>query len=93
MKAHGFKLCCCWACVLMLISVCLRDDWQFCLAVSNHYTFATVYMEDTFTKEISVIDESVHVTVGLQLLEMSSITIVNQTISNVCTGTFFRVLF
>ena len=49
--------------------------------------------EDTFTKGISVIDESVHVAVGLQLLEMSSITKLNQIISNVCKGTFFRVLF
>ena len=30
--------------------------------------------EDTFTKEIWVIDESVHVAFVLQLLEMSSIT-------------------
>ena len=34
-----------------------------------------------------------HVAVGLQLLEMSSITKLNLTISNVCTGTFFRVFF
>ena len=32
-----------------------------------------------------VIDEPAHVAVRLQLLEMSSITTPNQTISNVCT--------
>ena len=41
----------------------------------------------------TVIDESVKVAVRLQLLEMSSITKLNQTILNVCTGTLFRVLF
>ena len=41
--------------------------------------------EDTVAKEMSVIDEPAHVSVGLQLLEMSSITTPNQTISNVCT--------
>ena len=34
---------------------------------------------------MSVIDEPAHVAVGLQLLEMSSITTPNQTILNVCT--------
>ena len=40
------------------------------------------------TKKMSVINESAHVAVMLQLLEMSSITTPNQTVSNVCT--FFR---
>ena len=43
---------------------------------------------------MSVIDEPAHVAVGLQLLEMSSITTPNQTISNVCTRYIFqRTLF
>ena len=37
---------------------------------------------------ISVIDESVHVAVRLQGLEMSSITKLNKTILNVCKGTY-----
>ena len=41
--------------------------------------------KDTVAKEMSVINEPVHVAVGLQLLEMSSITTLNHTISNVCT--------
>ena len=50
--------------------------------------------KDTVTKEISVINEPAHVAVGLQLLEMCSITTLNQTISNVCTRYIFqRVLF
>ena len=62
------------ACVLMLISVCLCDDWQFCLVhvKSLYITHLLLFTrEETFTKEISAIDESVHVAVGSQLLEMS----------------------
>ena len=50
--------------------------------VSTNYTFATVY-KGRHTKEMLVIDEPAHAAVRLQLLEMSSITTPNQTISNV----------
>ena len=57
---------------------------SFFSPMSNHYKhLQLVAGEDTFTKEISVIDESVHVAVRLQLLEMSSITKLNQTVLNV----------
>ena len=82
MKAHGFKLCCCFS---LPIGVCI--DVNFNLAyvtigsyiscMSTNYTFATVY-EGRHTKEMSVIDEPVHVAVALQLLEMSFITTPNQ---------------
>ena len=63
------------------------------LLMSTNYTFATIY-KGIHTKVTSVIDEPVHVAVGLQLLEMSSITTPNQTISNVCTRYIFqRALF
>ena len=66
---------------------------SYILRVSTNYTFATVY-KGRHTKEMSVIDEPQHVAVGLQLLEMSSITTPNQTISNVCTRYIFqRALF
>ena len=42
------------------------------------------------TKEKLLIDEHAHVAVGLQLLEMSSLTTFNQTISNVCTRYIFK---
>ena len=62
-------------------------------SVSINYTFATVY-KGRLTKEMSVIDEHAHVAVWLQLLEMSSITTPNQTISNVCTRyNILRALF
>ena len=61
--------------------------------VSTNYTFATVY-KGRHTKEMSVIDEPAHVAVRMQLLEMSSITTANQTISNVCTRyNILRALF
>ena len=70
---------------------------SFVSHVSNYYTFATVYTREDAKplsrKDISVIDESVNVAVGLQLLETSSITKLNQTILNVCTVTFFRAFF
>ena len=61
--------------------------------VPTNYTFATVY-KGRQTKEMSVIDENAHVAVRLQLLEMSSITTPNQTISNLCTRyNILRALF
>ena len=79
------------ACVLMLISVCRLAVLSHECQIITHLQLFT--REDTFTKVISVIDESVHVAVVLQLLEMSSIAKLNQTISNVCTSSFFSVLF
>ena len=90
--------------LLFSLSVCVCiDDVYFILAyvtiesyilcVSTNYTFATVYKE-RHAKEMLVIDETVHVAVGLQLLEMSSIATPNQTISNVCTRySFAKSLF
>ena len=50
--------------------------------------------KDTVIKQMSLIDEPVHVAVRMQLLEMSSIMTLNQTISNVCTRSIFQgVLF
>ena len=43
-------------------------------------------------KEMSVKDEPIYVVVGLQLLEMNSITTLNQTILNVCTRCIFRIV-
>ena len=61
--------------------------------MATNYTFANVY-KGRHTKEMLVIDETVHVAARLQLLEMSSITTPNQTISNVCTRySFQRALF
>ena len=88
MKVHDFN------CVVVFhfLSVCI--DVKFILAdmtigsyisrMATNYIFATVYKERQ-TKEMLVIDETAHVAVLLQLLEMSSITTPNQTISNVCT--------
>ena len=77
------------------VSVCI--DIDFILAyeaidshvsrMSTYYTFATVH------KEMSVMDECAHVAVRLQLLEMSSITTLIQTISNVCTWYIFQSSF
>ena len=70
MKAHGFKLL-----LFFLLPVGLCIDVNFSLSIlayvtissfvsrmSNHYTLFT--REDTFTKEISVIDEFANVAVG-----------------------------
>ena len=82
MKAYGFKLCCHFPLPVGVYNI----DVNFILAyvtigsyishVSTNYTFATVY-KGRHTKEMSVIDEPAHVSVGLQLLEMSSITTPN----------------
>ena len=71
-------------CVLMSISAAYVTIGSYISRVSINYTFAIVY-RGRHTKEMSVIDEPAHVAVRLQLLEMSSITTPNQTISNVCT--------
>ena len=71
--------------VYMTIGSCI-------LWVSTNYTFATVY-KGRHTKEVLVIDEPSYVAVGLHLLEMSSITAPNQTISNVCTRYSFSKSF
>ena len=46
--------------------------------------------QDTVTKEMMVIEEPANVAVGMQLLELSSITSLNQTILNVCTRYSFK---
>ena len=71
-------------CVLMSISAAYVTIGSYISCMSTNYTFAIVY-KGRHTKEMSVIDEPAHVAVRLQLLEMSSITTPNQTISNVCT--------
>ena len=91
MKAHGFKLCCCF---LLPISMCIDVNFilayvmigNYVLRVSTHYTFAT----NTVTKEMLVINEPAHVAVRLQLFEMSSITTLDQTVWNVCTRYIFQ---
>ena len=101
MNEYGFKLCCrfslpigvCIVFDLMSISAAYVTFGSYISRVSTNYTFATVY-KGRHTKEMSVIDEPAHVAVRLQLLEMSSITTANQTISNVCTRyNILRVLF
>ena len=80
-------------CVLMSISAAYVTIGSYISRVSTNYTFAIVY-KGRHTKEMSVIDEPGHVAVRLQLLEMSSITTPNQTISNVCTRyNILRALF
>ena len=49
--------------------------------------------KDTVSEEMLVIYEPAHVVVGLQLLEMSSITNLKQTILNVCTRYIFFFFF
>ena len=97
MKAYGFKLCCRFhfpsVCVLMSISAAYVTIGSYISRMSTNYTFAIVY-KGRHTKEMSVIDEPAHVAVRLQLLEMSSVKIPNQTISNVCTRyNILRALF
>ena len=101
MNAYGFKLCCRFSlpigvCIdfdLMPISAAYVTIGSYISRVSTNYIFATVY-KGRHTKEMSVIDEPAHVAVRLQLLEMSSITTANQTISNVCTRyNILRALF
>ena len=79
-------------CILMSISFWPTCVLAIILWVSANYTFATVY-KGRHTKEVLVIDEPAHVAVGLQLLEMSSITTPNKTISNVCTRYSFSKSF
>ena len=71
-------------CVLMSILAAYVTIGSYIWRVSTNFTFAIVY-KGRHTKEMSVIDEPAHVAVRLQLLEMSTITTPNQTISNVCT--------
>ena len=80
-------------CVLMSISAAYLTIGSYISRVSTNYTFAIVY-KGRHTREMSVIDEPAHVAVRLQLLEMSSFTTPNQTISNVCTRyNILRALF
>ena len=58
---------------------CIRDDWQLCLVRDN------LLITHLQLKKMSVIYQSGHVAITFQLLEMSSITTPNQTISNIRT--------
>ena len=61
----------------------------YILHMATKHTFTTVY-KGKHTKEMLVIDETVHVAVGLQLLETSSITTPKETISIVGTRYSFQ---
>ena len=84
---------------LLPVGVCI--DVYFILAyvmicsyvsyMSTHYIFATVY-KHCHLGNVGI-DEPLHVAVGLQLLLMSSITTLNQTILNVCTRYIFQSSF
>ena len=56
---------------------CVRDDWQLCLVRVNSL------ITHLQLKKMSVINQSGHVAITFQLLEMSSITTPNQTILNI----------
>ena len=58
---------------------CVRDDWQLCLVRVNSL------ITRLQLKKMSVIYQSAHVTITFQVLEMSSFTTPNQTISNIHT--------
>ena len=61
---------------------CVRDVWHLCLnSLITHLQL----------KKMSIIYQSAHVAITFQLLEMSSITTPNQTISNIHTRcNFFK---
>ena len=82
--AHGFKLCWCFS---LPVSVCNIIDFAMAYVTIGSY-MAHVY-KGRHTKKMAVINESAHVAVMLQLLDMSSITTPNQTILNVCTRYIF----
>ena len=64
------------------------DDWQLCLVRVNSL------ITHLQLKKMSVMYQSVHVAITFQLLEMSSITTHNQTISNIRTRYwFFKVKY
>ena len=73
---YGLKLFC-----LLPVGVCrcVHYDWQLCLV---HVNSLITHLQ---LKKMMVIYQSVHVAITFQLLEMSSITTPNQTISNICT--------
>ena len=84
MKAHGFKLCWCFS---LPVNVC--NIINFALAYVTIGSYIVHVYKGRHTKKMFFINESAHVAVMLQLLEMSSITTPNQTISNVCTRYIF----
>ena len=95
--AHGFKLCCCFS---LPVGVCIDVNFiqayvtigSYISSMATNITFATVY-KGRHIKKMLVINDAAHIAVGLQLLEMSSITTPNQTISNVCTRYSFQRTF
>ena len=76
-KAHGLKLFFFTSCRRWYLCIC--DDWQSCF-VCVHSLITHLQL-----KKMSVMYQSAHVIIAFQLLEMSSITTPNQTITNVCT--------
>ena len=56
---------------------CVSDHWQLCLV--RVYSLITHLQ----LKKLSVIYQSAHVAITFKLLEMSSITTPNQTVSNI----------
>ena len=79
-KAHGFKLCWCFS---LPVSVCNIIDFAMAYVTIGSY-MAHVY-KGRHTKKCRL-SMSLRM---LQLLDMSSITTPNQTISNVCTRYIF----
>ena len=74
MAKNFFMFTSCWR-----VYRCIRDDWQLCLVRVNSF------ITHLLLKKMSVIYQSGHVAITFQLLEMSSITTPNQTISNIRT--------
>ena len=70
-----------------LVYWCVRDDLQSCLVGVNSL------ITHLQLKKMSVMYVSAHVAITFQLLEMSSITTLNQTILNICTRYIFERFF
>ena len=66
---------------------CVHDDCQLCLVPVNSL------ITHLQLKIISVMYQSAHVAITFQLLEMSSITTPNQTISDIRTRYIFKEIY
>ena len=66
---------------------CVRDDLQLCLVRVNSL------ITRLQLKKMSVMYESAHVAITFQLIEMRSITTLNQTILNIRTRYIFQKFF
>ena len=71
-------------CIDAFVTICSYHVMSWACQLNN-YTLAT--------KENVRNVQSAHVAITFQLLEMSSITTANQTISNICTRYFFQRCF